>query len=165
MPNLLRIAEERGTLLSEETAIKFLSQEIASSDGLNPPTLIGVDHFLADPRFRAALRKYSSKQALIRKFGNPENYALLNLHPESKAPDIKNVSTKLEKDSPDLGLILLANDIVITRNQRELESLGFSFESNWQNPESDYRFLLDVTKKVGRRYFMERVNSEWTYRA
>lgn len=101
---------------------------------------------------------------------NMSNFHALFLHPDADLDEITHVYDKLCNDlalkyetAEEPFLILLANNEVIKKYQKELERRGIDFWKDWEKPESRYRQLLKLAEENDHFYEMINRCSGWDY--
>ena len=164
-------ARRHGILVTEEEAAQWAADYMEQgNNSLEPISFAeiasrGLGIYLRNPKFREELRR--QKNIILPLIDMAKSCAVLYLDTKATAEEILQVSSKLERDLSKhdfLGSnILLANDEAITKNQYLLQTRGFQFFENWQNPNSQHKKLLRAAEKYGKVYQMGFNGRRWTY--
>jgi len=164
-------ARRHGILVTEEEAAQWAADYMEQgNNSLEPISFAeiasrGLGIYLRNPKFREELRR--QKNIILPLIDMAKSCAVLYLDTKATAEEILQVSSKLERDLSKhdfLGSnILLANDEAIAKNQYLLQTRGFQFFENWQNPNSQHKKLLRAAEKYGKVYQMGFNGRRWTY--
>ena len=102
-----------------------------------------------------------------KRYGPANTWAVLHLDSAADSRDIISVCGELKRhlsgSKSSLGQILLANDEVLERNQKELKKAGVVFFPDWKEPEGTYKRMLSAAEEHGNVYEMKHLGDCYTF--
>ena len=175
---LMLLATKHGKKIGRKEAIEVVVESIKQRiEDFQPLEIYVIGDSFAELFLRSdvqnAIQQHKEHVGqYLDKFGLPDKYHILHLHSDAGVSDVVSVfrelygdlESKLKLKSSEESVVLVENDEVVEKYQKELETeAGIKFILDWQLPQSDYRRLVKAAKTYGTCYEMVKKRQGWTY--